>query len=188
MVANIASSGRRESTQRVHNARLAYFWRWCAARGLDPYSAPVCQIAEFLSDLGKMCDSLLSLAYATIMGYCPFISAVHNGFGDGPSTFNHQVLHILMKENHGLRIGTDLGLSQGARSLAQGPFELMGRASMRDLWVKLTFLIQLASGRRGGGASKYGYSCPCHHSICLCGDTASRYEQVIHSNSTQKNY
>ena len=134
-VADIASRGRRESAQRVHNARLAHFWRWCAARDLDPDSAPVYQIAEFLSDLGKMCDPVQSLAYATIMGYYNSISAVHNGFGDGPSASIHQVLHTLMRENHGLRIETDLGLSQGARSLAQGPLELMGRTSLRDLWV-----------------------------------------------------
>ena len=78
------------------------------------------------------------------------LSAVHNGFGDGPSASNHHVLHTLMKENHGLRIETDLGLSQGARSLAQGPFELMGRASLRDLWVKMAFPTQLGSGRRAG--------------------------------------
>ena len=82
------------------------------------------QIAEYLSDLGKMCDPVQSLAYATIIGYCTTISAVHNGFGDGPSASNHQVLHTLMRENHGLRIETDLGLSQGARSLAQGQWSL----------------------------------------------------------------
>ena len=98
------------------------------------------QISEYLSDLGKMCDPVLSLAT---------ISAVHNGFGDGPLASNHQVLHTLMKENHGLRIETDLGLSQGARSLAQGPLELMRRTSLRDLWVYMAFLIQLASGHRG---------------------------------------
>ena len=70
-------------------------------------------------------------------------------FGDGPSASNHQVLHTLMKENHGLRIESGLGLSQGARSLAQGPLELMRRTSLRDLWVYMAFLIQLASGHGG---------------------------------------
>ena len=65
VVADIASRGRRESAIRVHNARLAHFWRWYAARGLDPYSAPVYQIAKFLSDLGKMCNP--------VMGYCTSI-------------------------------------------------------------------------------------------------------------------
>ena len=62
-----------------------------------PHSAPVYQIAEFLSDLGKMCDRVQYLAYATIMGYCTSISEVHNGFRDSPSASNHQVLHTLMK-------------------------------------------------------------------------------------------
>ena len=106
------------------------------------------QIAEYLSDLGKMYDRVQSLAYATIMGYCTTISAVHNGFGDGPSASNHHGRHTLMKENHGLRIETNLGFSQGARSLAQGPLELMRRTSLRYLWVYIAFLIQLASGHR----------------------------------------
>ena len=37
-VANITSSGWRESTQRV--AHLAHFWRWCAARGQNPPFCP----------------------------------------------------------------------------------------------------------------------------------------------------
>ena len=65
VVADIASRGRRESAQRVHNARLAHFWRWYVARGLDPYSAPVYQLAKFLSDQSKMCNP--------VMGYCTSI-------------------------------------------------------------------------------------------------------------------
>ena len=97
-----------------------------------------------------MCDPVQSLAYATIMGYCTTISAVHYDFGDGPSASNYQVLHTLMsRKNHGLRIENDLVISQGARSPAQDPLELMPRTSLRDLWVYMAFLIQLAPGHRG---------------------------------------
>ena len=70
-----------------------------------------------------MCNPVQSLAYASIMGYYTSIISVHYGFGDRPSASIHQVLHTLMRENHCLGIETDLKLSQGARSLAQGPLE-----------------------------------------------------------------
>ena len=65
VVAEITSRGRRESAQRVHNARLAHFWRWYAARRLDPYSAPLYQIAKFLSDQSKMRN--------LVIGYCTLL-------------------------------------------------------------------------------------------------------------------
>ena len=52
-VADTASKGRRESTRRVYNARIRHFSNWCAPRSVDPYSAPVTEIADFLSDLAK---------------------------------------------------------------------------------------------------------------------------------------
>ena len=150
-VAKLASCGKRPSTYRVYDSRLAHYSRWCTTRSLDPNSAPVQQIAEFLSDLAKMTEPGHSLSYNTIVGYRTAIGAIHTGFSEGVTVSNHPVLQSVMKGIFNSKATTrqlkpvwDLG------HLSQAPFEPMARASLRNLSVKTAFLIQLASGRRGG--------------------------------------
>ena len=40
-VADTAAEGHRESTRRVYGARASHFARWCTARAVDPYTAPL---------------------------------------------------------------------------------------------------------------------------------------------------
>ena len=154
-VAKLASCGKRPSTYRVYDSRLAHYSRWCTTRSLDPNSAPVQQIAEFLSDLAKMTEPGHSLSYNTIVGYRTAIGAIHTGFSEGVTVSNHPVLQSVMKGIFNSKATTrqlkpvwDLPKVLG--HLSQAPFEPMARASLRNLSVKTAFLIQLASGRRGG--------------------------------------
>ena len=154
-VAKLASCGKRPSTYRVYDSRLAHYSRWCTTRSLDPNSAPVQQIAEFLSDLAKMTEPGHSLSYNTIVGYRTAIGAIHTGFSEGVTVSNHPVLQSVMKGIFNSKATTrqlkpvwDLPKVLG--HLSQAPFEPMARASLRNLSVKTAFLIQLATGRRGG--------------------------------------
>ena len=154
-VAKLASCGKRPSTYRVYDSRLAHYSRWCTTRSLDPNSAPVQQIAEFLSDLAKMTEPGHSLSYNTIVGYRTAIGAIHTGFSEGVTVSNHPVLQSVMKGIFNSKATTrqlkpvwDLPKVLG--HLSQAPLEPMARASLRNLSVKTAFLIQLASGRRGG--------------------------------------
>ena len=154
-VAKLASCGKRPSTYRVYDSRLAHYSRWCATRSLDPNSAPVQHVAEFLSDLAKMTEPGHSLSHNSIVGYRTAIGAIHTGFSEGVTVSNHPVLQSVMKGIFNSKATTrqlkpvwDLPKVLG--HLSQAPFEPMARASLRNLSVKTAFLIQLASGRRGG--------------------------------------
>ena len=68
-VADTASKRRRESTRRVYGALASHFARWCAARAVVPYNAPVTEVADFLIDLAKMPHKGKPMTHSTIEGY-----------------------------------------------------------------------------------------------------------------------
>ena len=53
-VADTAAKGRRESTRRIYGEHASHFARWCAVRAVDPFNAPVTEIADFLTDPAKL--------------------------------------------------------------------------------------------------------------------------------------
>ena len=153
-VADTAAKGHRESTRRVYGARASHFARWCAARAVDPYTAPVTEVADFLTDLSKMPHEGKPMAHSTIVGYRTAIASIHSGFEGGVSVSSHPVLSALMKgiyvdraQVRTLRPTWDL--PKVLEHLSKSPFEPMAKASLRDLSIKTAFLVQLASGRRG---------------------------------------
>ena len=106
-VADTAAKGRRGSTRRVYGARASHFARWCAARAVDPYNAPVTEIAEFLMDLAKLPHTARPMAHSTIAGYRMAIASIHSGLEGGVSVSSHPVLSALLKG-----IYVRLGISQ----------------------------------------------------------------------------
>ena len=153
-VADTAAKGHRESTRRVYGARASHFARWCAARAVDPFTAPVTEVAEFLTDLSKMPHKRKPMVHSTIVGYRSAIASIHSGFEGGVSISSHPVLSALMKgiyvdraQVRTLRPTWDL--PKVLEHLSKPPFEPMAKASLRDLSIKTAFLVQLASGRRG---------------------------------------
>ena len=66
-VADTAAKGRPESTRRIYGDRASHFARWCAARAVDPYNAPVTEVADFLTDLAKMPHKGKPMAHSTIV-------------------------------------------------------------------------------------------------------------------------
>ena len=76
--AALVASSRRESTCESYNSRLAGFFQWCNSHGVDPRTASISQIADFLItlfDKGRL--------ISTIRGYRSAIAAIHKGFDDG---------------------------------------------------------------------------------------------------------
>ena len=96
-VADTAAKGRRESTRRIYGARASHFARWCAAQAVDPYNAPVTEVADFLTDLAKMPHKGKPMAHSTIVGYRTAIASIHSGFEGGVSVSSHPVLSVLLK-------------------------------------------------------------------------------------------
>ena len=149
-VAKLASCGKRPSTYRVYDSCLAHYSRWCTSRSLDPCSAPVQHVAEFLSDLAKITKPN-PLSYNTIIGYRTAIGAIHTGFPGGVTVSNHPALHSVMKGIFNSKATTSRlkpvwDLPKVLGHLSQAPYAPMARASLRNLSVKTAFLIQLASG------------------------------------------
>ena len=76
--AALVASSRRESTCKSYNSRLAGFFQWCNSHGVDPRTASISLIADFLIalfDKGRL--------ISTIRGYRSAIAAIHKGFDDG---------------------------------------------------------------------------------------------------------
>ena len=76
--AALVASSRRVSTCESYNSRLAGFFHWCESHGVDPRSAPVHHIADFLIALFDKGRSI-----STIRGHRSAIAAIHSGFADG---------------------------------------------------------------------------------------------------------
>ena len=153
-VASTAAKGHCESTRRVYGARASHFARWCAARAVDPYTAPVTEVADFLTDMSKMPHKWKPMAHSTIVGYRTAIASIHSGFEGGVTVSSHPVLSALLKgicvdraQVRTLRPTWDL--PKVLEHLSKSPFEPMAKTSLRDLSIKTAFLVQLASGRRG---------------------------------------
>ena len=95
-VADTAAKGRRESTRRIYGARASHFARWCAARAVDPYNAPVTEVADLLTDLAKLPHKGKPMAHSTIVGYRTAIASIHSRFEGGVSVSSHPVLSALL--------------------------------------------------------------------------------------------
>ena len=90
--ASLIASSRRGSTIGSYNSRLAGFYEWCEERGVDPRSAPVNQIADFLVALFDKGRSI-----STIRGYRSAIDAIHSGFPDGSCMSSSPTLGSLLR-------------------------------------------------------------------------------------------
>ena len=76
--AAFVACSRRESTLEAYNSRLAGFFSWCESHGVDPRSAPLTEVADFLIALFDKGRSI-----STIRGYRSATAANLTGFADG---------------------------------------------------------------------------------------------------------
>ena len=76
--AAFVACSRRESTREAYFSRLAGFFSWCDSHGVDPSSAPLTEVADFLIALFDKGRSI-----STIHGYRSATAAILTGFADG---------------------------------------------------------------------------------------------------------
>ena len=130
------------------------FYKWAGDRDLDPLTAPVTQVSQFLrfvADTPWRGDELRSVQ--TVRGFRSAINSVHTGFADGSTVSSNTVLSAFIK---GLfnerppkkRLCPSWDLPLVLHHLNLPPYEPLEDATLRDLSVKTAFLVQLASGRR----------------------------------------
>ncbi|XP_071506293.1 uncharacterized protein [Diadema antillarum] len=146
--AELSSSFLRSSTRATYDSRLQHYFKWCYDKKVDPSTAPVGEIAEFLLHLFDK-----SLAFSTIRGYRSAISALHKGFRGGETVGSSSHLTRLMKSLFLSRppqkkLSPSWSLSRVLRALSRAPFEPMHDSSLANLTIKTILLVAVASGRR----------------------------------------
>ena len=147
--AGMSSKFLRPSTRGTYDSRLQYFFKWCSNIQIDPTSAPIGKIADFLIHLFDK-----KLAISTIRGYRSAISAIHKGnFPNGETVSSSKHLTRLMKSIFLSRppqkkLSPSWSLTRVLRSLTKSPFEPMHISSLMNLTIKTTFLLAVATGRR----------------------------------------
>lgn len=145
-VVSIATADKRDSTRTVYDGRWAAFVGWCMGRGVDPPSAPVREVLDFLAEKARTCQC------STVRGYVTAISARHDLIQGKPLAG----LRVVGKFLKGLQAlhppKRDLvppwSLELVLRSLKGRFYEPLGSAALKDLTFKTLFLVAIASARR----------------------------------------
>ena len=146
--AALVASSRRVSTCESYNSRLAGFFHWCESHGVDPRSAPVHHIADFLFALFDKGRSI-----STIRGHCSAIAAIHSGFADGTCVstapcLSNLIRALFLKRPPVRKLLPSWSLPAVLEALTKAPFEPLAEASLRDPTIKTVFLVAIASGQR----------------------------------------
>ena len=144
----LAAKSRRESTRRTYDNRLVHFTRLCKERAIDPHSASLTIVRDFLLHLFNS-----GLQISTIKGYRSAIGTFHNGFPDGSTIssskpISHLLRGMFIERPPIRRLTPSWDLGSVLSSLSKPPFEPAGASSLHQLTVKTAFLIAAASARR----------------------------------------
>ena len=147
-VADFVSISRRTSTQKVCDAKWTIFSNWCHTKKVNPISAPITVIADFLIFLflEKKCQ------ISTIKGYRAMISNTLK-FKTGNRIGSNPVLSELMRSFKLQRpvqrsLTPKWDLSWVLVSLQKPPFEPLDKASKFHVTIKTAFLLALATAKR----------------------------------------
>ena len=146
--AAFVARSRRDSTREAYNSRLAGYFSWCESHGVDPRSASLTDVADFLITLFDK-----GLLVSTIRGYRSAIAAIHTGFPDGSSmsttpSLTGLVRAFFLERPPKRKLLPAWSLPRVLEALAKAPFEPLAEASLRDVTIKTVFLMAIASGQR----------------------------------------
>jgi len=141
-------STRRASTTGTYDARLKRYYSWCRERNVNPSTAFVTDIADFLQELFDN----QKLSPSTIAGYRAAISVIHVGIKGIPIGQNRDIRDLIVGMSQLRPIKKSLlpnwSLPLVLNSLIKDPFEPMQSADIKFVTLKAVFLVAVASGRR----------------------------------------
>ena len=147
-VADFVSRSRRASTQKVYDAKWTIFSNWCHTKKVNPISAPITVIADFLIFLfsEKKCQ------ISTFKGYRSMISNTLK-FKTGNRIGSNPVLSELIRSFELQRpvqrsLTPKWDLSWVLVCLQKPPFEPLDKASKFHVTIKTAFLLALATAKR----------------------------------------
>ena len=147
-VADFVSKSRRKSTQKVYDAKWTIFSNWCRRKKVNPVSAPITIIADFLIFL----FSEKKYRISTIKDYRAMISNTLK-FKPGNRIGSNLVLSELIRSFELQRpvqrsLTPKWNLSWVLECLRKDPFEPLHKASKVHVTIKTAFLLALATAKR----------------------------------------
>ena len=136
----------RPGTRKTYDEKWKKFSGWCSQRGIDPFSANLSSILEYLQViLEKFSSNTVALHKASI-------SKFHNGFGGTPVGKHPRVVEFLkgaFNKKPPIRvILPSWDLSTVVNMLCAPPFVPLAEASLKNLTLKAAFLVAITSARR----------------------------------------
>ena len=147
-VADFVSRSRRASTQKVYNAKWTIYSNWCHTKKVNPISAPITVIADFLIFLfsEKKCQ------ISTIKGYRSMISntlkfKTGNRIGSNP-VLSELIRSFELQQPVQRSLTPKWDLSWVLVCLQKPPFEPLDKASKFHVTIKTAFLLALATAKR----------------------------------------
>ena len=147
-VADFVSRSRRASTQKVYDAKWTIFSNWCHTKKVNPISAPITVIADFLIFLfsEKKCQ------ISTIKGYRSMISntlkfKTGNRIGSNP-VLSELIRSFELQQPVQRSLTPKWDLSWVLVCLQKPPFEPLDKASKFHVTIKTAFLLALATAKR----------------------------------------
>ena len=137
----------REGTRKRYGSELRRFMGWCDSRKIDPFSCPVSEVVNFLTEL-----HLKGLGSSTVKNYRSAISAIHDSV-DGHPIGQHPLIMRLVKGCWNARppkpkLCPTWNVSAVLRLLQTRPFVPEKDIDLKHLTWKVATLLALTSGRR----------------------------------------
>lgn len=147
--ANLIAGGNRATTSRLYQAKWQSFLDWCSGKKINPLTASVYSIADFLTFL--FMEKQFSVS--TIKGYRSALSRVYHH--RGIDLTNDTDISSLIKSMEVQRPITrsqvpKWDLSLVLRHINRAPYEPLRLADIKHLTYKTVFLTLLATAKRVG--------------------------------------
>ena len=147
-VADFVSKSRRTSTQKVYDAKWVVYSNWCHRKKVNPVSAPLTIIADFLIYL----FSEKKYQISTIKGYRAMISNTLK-FKTGNRVGSNPVLSELIRSFEMQRpvqrsLTPKWDLSWVLTCLQKAPYEPLHKKSKLHVTIKTAFLLALVTAKR----------------------------------------
>jgi len=151
----------RSSSSAIYASRWKIYCDWCVDRQIDPVTAPVTKIADFLLFLFK--DK--GFSPSTISGYKSAIANVFVSYSRGDISTD-RTLSALIRSFHvekpkSRSLFPQWNLALVLESLLGEPYEPLQEADIKFLTYKCVFLLTLATGRRRGDVHALSMSPSC---------------------------
>ena len=153
--AKLISCAVRSSTRSVYQGRFQEFARWCNKRNLDPFHAPIKEIANFLAKLHKK-----GLSYSTVCGYRSAISSYHS-LVDNTKVGSNPTLISLLRGVFTLNppsrtLAPPWDLPKVLKALRGLPFEPMTEVPLKWVSMKTAFLVAVSTAGRSSDLQNLG--------------------------------